>query len=284
MTRKLPKISPPDLSISKVLSGMESLSIQLKLLTPMFGGSATAREVDTEAPIRAAAIRGHLRFWWRATVGAQYANSEKLFEQETKVWGSADQASSVKIWVEKVNCDRNSFSSEVDNDKRYFLFPFLNDTRKFIEKGTGVKEASFNLRLQYPISLKDDLQATLRAWIFFGGVGARTRRGCGALGVDSGSSNWLPSSINNAWFHIRALGHNSSFTSLYNARIFIGETRDPERCWQNLGKFWTKFRKGHFLLNHGQETQRVKGLWSDHSTLQSGIIEEESVEIGRAHV
>jgi hypothetical protein len=55
----------------------------------MFGGGYKAREVDPLQPIRPAAIRGHLRFWWRATAGARYASVADLHKAETELWGGA---------------------------------------------------------------------------------------------------------------------------------------------------------------------------------------------------
>jgi CRISPR-associated protein Cmr1 len=55
----------------------------------MFGGGYKAREVDPLLPIRPAAIRGHLRFWWRATAGARYSSVADLHKAETELWGGA---------------------------------------------------------------------------------------------------------------------------------------------------------------------------------------------------
>ena len=66
-----------------------AITLHLKLITPMFGGGHTPRELDTVQPIRAAAIRGHLRFWWRATAGAQYSTSKSLSDAEAELWGSS---------------------------------------------------------------------------------------------------------------------------------------------------------------------------------------------------
>ena len=39
------------------------------LLTPLFGGGVEPREADPVSVVRATAVRGHLRFWWRAVRG-----------------------------------------------------------------------------------------------------------------------------------------------------------------------------------------------------------------------
>jgi CRISPR type III-B/RAMP module RAMP protein Cmr1 len=76
----------------------ETIKLELQLITPMFGGGYKAREVDTVQPIRPAAIRGHLRFWWRATAGAQFGRVDdphkavtELYKVETELWGGASK-------------------------------------------------------------------------------------------------------------------------------------------------------------------------------------------------
>ena len=63
-----------------------------KLVTPMYGGGVDAGEVDAAMPMRATAIRGQLRFWWRLITRNQYLengrlNSKKQFEAERIIWG-----------------------------------------------------------------------------------------------------------------------------------------------------------------------------------------------------
>ena len=57
-----------------------------KLITPMFGGGVTPGEVDREMPIRASALRGQLRFWWRLLYRADRKPSD-LFDVESDLWG-----------------------------------------------------------------------------------------------------------------------------------------------------------------------------------------------------
>ena len=56
------------------------------LVTPMFGGGVTAGEVDRDMPIRASALRGQLRFWWRLLHGAGRKSAD-LFDTESLLWG-----------------------------------------------------------------------------------------------------------------------------------------------------------------------------------------------------
>ncbi len=83
------KVNLPSLPEWQEPAERETIELELRLITPMFGGGYKAREVDTVQPIRPAAIRGHLRFWWRATAGARYATVEELHKAERELWGAA---------------------------------------------------------------------------------------------------------------------------------------------------------------------------------------------------
>lgn len=41
------------------------ITVCCELITPMYGGGVKAGRVDCKMPIRASALRGQLRFWWR---------------------------------------------------------------------------------------------------------------------------------------------------------------------------------------------------------------------------
>jgi CRISPR-associated protein Cmr1 len=83
------KVNLPSLPEWQEPAKRKTIELELRLITPMFGGGYKAREVDPLQPIRPAAIRGHLRFWWRATAGARYASVADLHKAETELWGGA---------------------------------------------------------------------------------------------------------------------------------------------------------------------------------------------------
>ena len=69
----------------------------------MYGGGVKAGEVDLNMPIRASALRGQLRFWWRLLNSATYPTSVGLFNAESALWGgissNGPQASQVRLQV-----------------------------------------------------------------------------------------------------------------------------------------------------------------------------------------
>lgn len=157
------------------------LDLDLELITPMFGGGVCAGEADPVTLIRVPSIRGQLRFWWRATRGAAYASPEELFQAEKEIWGSTDKPSAVSLQVE---CPKGHARRECATEygfqkfgpEMYALFSAKNNGKDLIKEGLR-----FTLHLRYPDSVQQDVRAALFAWINFGGLGARTRRGCGSL-------------------------------------------------------------------------------------------------------
>ncbi|WP_223295314.1 type III-B CRISPR module RAMP protein Cmr1 [Allochromatium vinosum] len=158
-----------------------------KLVTPLYGGGVRAAEVDTGMPIRAASIRGQLRFWWRIVAGP-FASPEAMFQREAAIWGgiaaSGPSASRVaaRVKAKPVQAMHLSAKSQFAGLPAYGLIldpgadPILLKSGYSFE--LSVRCASDLTSQQY-----DEVQTALRWWASFGGVGARTRRGFGAVQV-----------------------------------------------------------------------------------------------------
>src|SRR5208337_5447005 len=81
-------------------------------------GGVEPRMNDPSFPIRPTAIRGHLQFWWRATVGARYATREVLRDRQPAIWGSTERASRVRVLVENVRASEPVQCAQVEWDQR----------------------------------------------------------------------------------------------------------------------------------------------------------------------
>jgi CRISPR-associated protein Cmr1 len=202
MARKKPDMAPPEFKPQPSPS-MIMLERHYKLITPLFGGSAVAGEVDTKHPIRGSSIRGHLRFWWRATQAGRFGSIKEMEAEEDKLWGSAangekKEAQSVglkidisrtgKPWVQeriqKKRGEKNVHIADPESNYSYVAFPLrqTDEERSHNQPLRGVLEdVAFTLTLSFPQECAAEIQATLWAWDTFGGIGARTRRGFGAL-------------------------------------------------------------------------------------------------------
>ncbi|MGN7328572.1 type III-B CRISPR module RAMP protein Cmr1 [Bacillus pumilus] len=159
--------------------------LTIHLVTPMFGGGPKSNSIDQERPIRESAIRGHLRFWWRATRGAVCKNANELSKREADIFGHTEQASQIQVVThyEKDEVKRNSkvfFKKKNQPFPRYVLSN-MKDKTPYLMKA----QFSLNIRLSKKTTdfelIKKEVGAALWAWINFGGLGSRTRRGCGSL-------------------------------------------------------------------------------------------------------
>lgn len=167
------------------------------------------KERDERTPIRVASIRGQLRFWWRACNPSKCKTLEELWKREAEIWGSAAKHSNVKIAVPRQPSrprehqvyqyvpKQNKVTGKTDypvrvadkqDDLAYGAFPLqpsskAQEAMPRMEPGVlqdyGTQE--FAIEFAYPQALQDDIRAALWAWETFGGLGARTRRGFGAI-------------------------------------------------------------------------------------------------------
>ncbi|WP_129674336.1 type III-B CRISPR module RAMP protein Cmr1 [Candidatus Chloroploca sp. Khr17] len=186
---------PPDAPANISKKATPDLVTQVRayrLLTPLFGGGAIPQQADEVTVVRGTEVRGHLRFWWRATRGGQ-ANGDlkRLKEAEDRLWGApSDPAkrsgpSKIQVVVEPTSRgevfqvkDGRGQSVAVGHFRSpysYVAFP-LQQT-----EGTVRANVGFTLTITYAAQDAADVEAALWAWETFGGLGARTRRGFGAL-------------------------------------------------------------------------------------------------------
>lgn len=203
-----------------------------RLITPLFGGGVEPGRCDPVTVVRAGEIRGHLRFWWRATRGGQFSgNLARMKEAEDALWGAAGNEqgggpSKVEVVVTEWprETETKVFQADPKNPQlhigsprskySYVAFP-LNESN-----GSVIAPFEFTINItfhRHPVTAegkqldgKAEIQAALWAWETFGGIGARTRRGFGALqlckidGVDQSDlpvanreavSKWLQSRL-----------------------------------------------------------------------------------------
>ena len=163
---------------------------QVQLITPMFGGGTRAGEPDDLMPIRATAIRGQLRYWWRFLARHRKDNpldGESLFAAEREIWGGmaendTDYSSKVRLRIRDIR--KKNVQEYDEKEAPYALFPARkqqgdNRARKLVREGL-----TFTLEIAAPSQLMtDEVEPALRWWATFGGLGSRTRRGLGTVEV-----------------------------------------------------------------------------------------------------
>jgi CRISPR-associated protein Cmr1 len=257
-----------------------------KLVTPLYGGGVRAGEVDREMPIRAASIRGQLRFWWRVAC----ANNDppaKLFKREVEIWGgiaeAGPKASQVGVRIQKVgSLDLAPAHTYVRNPKRpgelrsmpnladwaegYALFSAqgkltknrqaIEDQPKILAKpGTGF-ELGLNLSIKLTEGQRKEVLTALRWWASFGGIGARTRRGLGAIkveGLDSVTAS-----------EVAACGGR-----LVPRKPVAGPTEAWKQAVGRLKDFRQKVGVGRNPPSPGTPSPAGRSLWPEADTIRS---------------
>ncbi len=192
MSCRKPTIDAPIWSMPDIHAMNQTFA--LKVVTPLFGGGYEARKIDLACPIRPASVRGHLRFWWRATAGAQFATagaqfatSEALFQAEEALWGSDKRPGTISLHVVlQEKGEPQTYSQTLANVPnvhtgavRYALFPFQGDNQQ--AEASCLHNVAFTLNVSGPSSTRAEVTKAIYAWVRYGGIGARTRRGCGSL-------------------------------------------------------------------------------------------------------
>lgn len=267
---------------------------EIQVVTPMFGGSATAGKVDPERPVNAKMIRGHLRFWWRALHAHRFlaANSgtptQSLFCEESRLWGGVTKPdprhSVVDVVVSAVQSGK-PFRCRNTSAPGYALFPF----RQARPSQEGLEGVSFKLALAWSQSEQtawnDELRARVRkgaesalyAWLLFGGVGARTRRGCGTLYTSEWPFSGDVSQLEN---YLRQLVEAPAGDSLLGlpvptlrgARLLIGNARCPNAvaAWKAAVEAMQQFRQGPGIgRDEGSIRPAGESRWPEADSIRS---------------
>ncbi|MGZ8870538.1 MAG: type III-B CRISPR module RAMP protein Cmr1 [Pyrinomonadaceae bacterium] len=180
-----------------------------ELITPLFGGGVQPGVNDVLTPITGKAVRGHLRFWWRATRGGQFQGTlEGMKRAEENIWGGASTKDSsspsrVKLTVELLSHGKpeTPFKDKGKPTDRwkilsYAAFPLgERDDLPSVRTSSESDRLSFNLVISFPDEIRQEVAAALWAWETFGGIGGRTRRGFGAFHLVDLSENGSSQSL-----------------------------------------------------------------------------------------
>jgi CRISPR-associated protein Cmr1 len=195
---------------------MKPSRYEVELVTPCFLGGASGA-----AEWRAASIRGQLRWWFRALAGAACAGSlEAARQAETAIFGSTERASALRVraWPPTVPpagaqqpfpggrkmssaqlaaragvaADSATLTrlrlagNDVANPVHYLAYgPVVQGTAERSFFGAGAT-ARFELLWLPGTAAGADRQLFSRAlwaWLACGGIGSRSRRGLGSLGL-----------------------------------------------------------------------------------------------------
>ena len=260
---------------------------QIELITPMYGGGVVAGVVDEEMPVRVTAIRGHLRFWWRLLYGLKLSLND-MREEEAAIFGSTQSASklALKVGMPDTCLSLRPMASieerqEQDGKKKkrivfekgkeklqYAIFPFQGKIGKKGEQDVApslaLVNAGFKLFLSFPPKLSADHREqvlnSLHGWINFGGLGARTRRGCGAL-----------------YSKDCAMEGAENISSLLSGApgietVLMGNVKDDaESAWREMVDFMKQFRQGEEIGRNKGDKTPGRSRWPEPDTIRRRV-------------
>lgn len=259
---------------------------QFVVLTARYGGGVLPGLPDDTTPFRIPEIRGALRFWWRAVRGADAENSDELRRRERDVWGSSNLASPTSIRVEESNRGQvvealkssrtpNGRTRYEPREPAYALFP----AQQRDKPGRVSDKGSFTLGILHQANaVPFEVEASLWAWTNFGGYGARTRRGAGALYSPQLS---FPARQRAEWSTVRdwlieqgskyltrtpgaalpAQGGGRPWPTLAGAEVLLGQQAlPPESAWLACIKVYRDFRQSR---NPGTGTRPGRTRWPE---------------------
>lgn len=88
MKRTMPACPPkPEIATRHPNAVGRHYSYAIEVITPLFGGGVEPGVNDPITLVRPSTIRGHLRFWWRATRRERFDTVAGLRQREEKIWG-----------------------------------------------------------------------------------------------------------------------------------------------------------------------------------------------------
>ncbi|MFO1429285.1 MAG: type III-B CRISPR module RAMP protein Cmr1 [Candidatus Competibacteraceae bacterium] len=322
--------SAPDEKDTDPYLDTTSRSYTIKVITPLFGGGVEAGVNDPVTLIRPSSIRGHLRFWWRATRGASCTSISELRQREGEIWGTTENPSLVILEVnvtaqkEPVDCAtwtprkppktgyslrwHHLFKGE-DNCLPYLLFPFQGNQRKKDSKEPAkmIESVEFKLIIRFPTpertgnlrdtfnkergkmqlplldknhdDLEKDIVAALWAWVNFGGIGARTRRGCGALYCEAlapPSANtiddWIKDKVQDYGFPLR------DWPTFPKKLYLKNVTGDAIGGWREAIRWFKEFRQGeHYGRDPKPGNTPGRSRWPEPESIRKLICRQRNL-------
>jgi CRISPR-associated protein Cmr1 len=171
---------------------IKPIQCEIEFVTPAFLGGA-----DQSAELRSPPFKAALRWWWRVLFGAQYGAD--IFTQESKLFGSTDGASKVRIEINgaglmpqkkdtfngtriNVVSKGKPFKIDIIDYLAYGLYDYDRQQHKNVYRRNHFSAgARFGINIYAPSDKKDEVAACLQALFAFGGVGSRSRNGFGSL-------------------------------------------------------------------------------------------------------
>lgn len=240
-------------------SVMRTLTLTYRIITPLV---MAGMERDS-AELRAASIKGTLRWWYRFYKASHCKDLDELRKNEFSIFGSTESASCFSLRI---------ISEPQYSDDAYLC---MNDRREE-KQGGALKNYSkitrrsfspgqqFILRLNFFSIHEDKLSEVKTALImlsFFGGIGARWRRGFGSIMIEQDNNRLEEQSLDRLAQNIRnrlrsiigGFKDLNGFMNLGNTELFLIKHKNG---------FWNKWCEAmnHLRDNFYRELKKTLGV------------------------
>lgn len=175
----------------------KKITFDVETITPMFLSGAD----QGKAELRAASIKGLLRFWWRALQAE--TDLEKLRNRESQIFGAPDEKIGGSSFAIRITYDKALFEQKIKKGnlpnypvevmsqgqvRRLNILEYLS-YGAFKNREGGFREYvqekfPFSLHIQFTDEKHiNDILATIYVFNLFGCVGARSRNGFGSFHI-----------------------------------------------------------------------------------------------------
>lgn len=204
------------------------VEIDLRALTPIFKGGSTTREIDKDRPFRVPAIRGALRYWWRAT--SRIADVAQLRDREKELFGGVHGDGPVASAVSVAVLSQTSTPGPVPKKEKPYAFGVTGNPLAGSENYQVHRNATGTLRVEWRTDdVGDEVKRALKAWLLFGGVGGRSRRGAGSVWWSAGTELEHPKTIDDyiaAWRSLTPQGMPGRWPTLAGSAFLLGPAKE----------------------------------------------------------
>jgi CRISPR-associated protein Cmr1 len=170
---------------------IEKREYECKVVTPLFLGGADPQKAELRVP----PIKAAMRFWWRALYDED--NINQMLKNESEIFGSTDQKSSIKITIEKngnkpvlkdlpsgtkiiVTSKQKSFPISIIEYLAFGLFDPKQRQGKYLRQHLE-PGAHFKIGVTCSKNIVDEINNVFNTMICFGGFGSRSRNGFGSI-------------------------------------------------------------------------------------------------------
>lgn len=229
-------------------------TIELETITPIFLSGADQLATELRAP----SVRGALRFWFRATRGAEIEETQ-LRREEDALFGAPDGENGASKVIVRVlgqpqvlpsgqaasrdflaTCQTRSGTKSMPAMAYLGFGPYQYDPRsrgQLSARPAIAPRSAWKLQLLFRRPLDEPssrhLRRTLWTWLAVGGLGSRSRRGFGSLLVREADCfqgldplKPIPTLDASSLAHLRGQRAEPAFTRFSpGARLFEGEPR-----------------------------------------------------------